>query len=91
MVGTVKGQDLGSARGPLRQLEGAVYGFGSGITPVDLVYRIGERREDGFSVGNLGKLRVLSIDHQMHVLCSLLLDRGDNFGMAMTKVGHADS
>ena len=56
-----------------------------------MVNRIGERREKGLCIGNLRKLRVFSVDHQVHVLCGLLLHCCDDFGMAVPEVSHADA
>ena len=91
VVGPDERDDFAAAGGALGQFEGAVDGFGSGIAPVNLVERGRKGRQQGFCVGDLGQLGVFAVDHQVHVLGGLMLDRRDDFGMAVSEVGHADA
>ena len=91
VVGTLKGQDFGSPRSALGQFEGPIDRLGPGIPPINLVHGIRKGCQKGLRISNLRKLCVLAIDHQVHVLRSLMLHRGHDFGMAMTQVGNSDT
>ena len=84
VVGTLKRQNFEAPRSALSQLKCPVDRLGPGIPPINLIHGIRKGSQKSLSIGNLRKLCILAIDHQVHVLRSLMLHRGHDFGMAMT-------